>query len=128
MKRSGNIATAMIWKEYREMKWFLLAGLFFFLLFPALEGLNNLLRDGDFYTDAPEGMVLGFGGLLAIIIAVGATCRDLQPKLQIFWQSRPLTLSGLLITKYIAGLVVMLMTCCIPLLLQMVNAGHLVTW
>ncbi len=120
MKKAGNTIMVLIWKEYRELRWFTATGLIFLLLFPVFEGLTRVRRGGYFITGMPADMVLGFGGLLAIIFAVAAACRDLHPGLQMFWQSRPVTLRRWLTTKYMVGLAFVLITCCLPLLFQSV--------
>lgn len=108
----------LVWKEWREQRWFLYGGLAVFLAFPLAEILDNLRRGFGAKTDMPEGIVLGLGGLLAIIVGVGATCRDLSPRSQSFWQSRPVGLNQWLAVKYLVGLVIVLVVCLVPLWLQ----------
>ncbi len=109
----------LVWKEWREQQWFLYGGLATFLVFPLMEILYKLRKGYTVWTETPEGIVLSLGGLLAIIVGVGATCRDLSPRLQSFWQSRPVGLSRWLAVKYAVGLVIVVLVCFIPIWLQL---------
>ena len=91
----------LVWKEWREQRWFLYAGLAAFLAFPLMDILYDLRKGNNLRTDMPEGIVLGLGGLLAIFVGVGAVCRDLSPRLQSFWQSRPVRLGQWLAGSHI---------------------------
>ncbi|NLE61957.1 MAG: ABC transporter permease [Planctomycetes bacterium] len=84
-----------------------------------MEILYKLRKGYTVWTETPEGIVLSLGGLLAIIVGVGATCRDLAPRLQSFWQSRPVGLSRWLAVKYVVGLGIVLLVCLIPIWLQL---------
>src|SRR5215213_9318801 len=91
---------SLIWKEYREQRWFLLVALAIFCGFPLIEATGRYLRPPlsppglpatkpEFYSDAATGMVLALGGVLAIFVAIGTTTRDLRDELHAFWRSRP---------------------------------------
>jgi len=112
--------TALIWKEYREHRWFLVAagGLAFGL--PLLITVLTWLVHGSFYySDTSEVMVLCGGGMLAVILAIGATCRDLRENLHAFWASRPIGPTRTFLMKYAAGLAVLLVVTCGTLILQL---------
>jgi hypothetical protein len=109
---------ALIWKEWREVRWFLFAGLAIFLGFPLLEASQVYLRGHAFCSNIPEGMVPSLGGVFAIFVAVGATSRDLKDKLACFWQSRPVGIWRWAVAKYLLGLLVVLLVCCIPLVME----------
>lgn len=108
-------AFSLIWKEWRELRWFLYIGLAVFLFIPAVEMLRSWLLRGRIESFMIEFIVLALSGLLAIIVGVGATCRDLDPRLRAFWQASPIGLSRWLISKYVVGLAVVLLVCIIPL-------------
>jgi len=114
----------LVWKEWREQQWFLYGGLATFLVFPLMEILYKLRKGYTVWTETPEWIVLSLGGLLAIIVGVGAACRDLTPRLQSFWQSRPVGLSRWLAVKYVVGLGIVLLVCLLPLLLQWWVEAH----
>ncbi|MHC4625331.1 MAG: hypothetical protein ACYS4W_15670 [Planctomycetota bacterium] len=63
-------------------------------------------------------MVPSLGGVFAIFVAVGATGRDLKDKLACFWQSRPVGIWRWAVAKYLLGLLVVLLVCCIPLVME----------
>ncbi|MHC4622005.1 MAG: hypothetical protein ACYTEQ_30055, partial [Planctomycetota bacterium] len=109
---------ALMWKEWREVRWFLLAGLAIFLGFPLLEASQVYLRGHAFCSNIPEGMVPSLGGVFAIFVAVGVTSRDLKDKLACFWQSRPVGIWRWAAAKYLLGLLVVLPVCCTPLVMQ----------
>lgn len=110
---------ALLWKEWREVRWFLVAGVAIFIGWPLLEALGNYLQSHKFYSaDMPEAMALLLGGPFAILVAVGVTCRDLKEKITYFWQSRPVSIRRWVTTKYLVGLVVVLIVLCVPLVLK----------
>ncbi|MGB7160181.1 MAG: hypothetical protein WBD40_19090 [Tepidisphaeraceae bacterium] len=122
---------SLIWKEYREQRWFLIAALAIFCGFPLIEataryvhpptahtGTGTIVAKPEFYSDSAAGMVLGCGALLAIFVAIGSTTRDLRDELHVFWRSRPIGVAQWLGTKYAVGLVTVLAACTLPLLMQ----------
>ncbi|MHC4179780.1 MAG: hypothetical protein ACYSWU_19905 [Planctomycetota bacterium] len=113
---------ALIWKEYREQRWFFVMAAVFFLGLPllnaTLEYYNHQGRD-PFYPDNGDTMALLFGGLLAVFLATGATCRDLRENLQAFWRSRPIRPMQLLLAKCALGLAILLVVTCGPLVVQL---------
>jgi len=109
---------ALLWKEWREVRWFLIAGVAIFVGWPLLEALANYRFRQSFSSGAPEGMVLLFGGAFAIFVAVGVTCRDLREAIACFWQSRPVAIWRWVVTKYMMGLAVVLVVFCVPVAIQ----------
>jgi hypothetical protein len=109
---------ALLWKEAREARWFLFVGLLVFLVLPIIGGLQAMSTYRySFQIDAVIA-VLPLGGLLAIFIAVGATARDLQDSLLVFWRSRPVGTVRWLLIKYAVGLAALLLVCQLPLIVQ----------
>jgi len=113
--RSG---VALLWKEWREICWFLIAGAVIFVGWPLLEALANYRFRQSFSSGTPEEMVLLFGGAFAIFVAVGVTCRDLREAIACFWQSRPVAIWRWVVTKYLVGLAVVLVVLCVPVAIQ----------
>jgi hypothetical protein len=109
---------ALLWKEWREVRWFLIAGVAIFVGWPLLEALANYRFRQSFSSGAPEGMVLLFGGAFAIFVAVGVTCRDLREAIACFWQSRPVAIWRWVVTKYMMGLAVVLVVLCVSVAIQ----------
>lgn len=63
-------------------------------------------------------VILFIGGFaLAVLIGVGAVIGDVQPGVNTFWRSRPISPHAWYWTKYIVGLVTMLLAVAIPELL-----------
>jgi hypothetical protein len=120
---------SLLWKEYREQRWFLFAALAVFCGFPLIEATGRYMRPPiappgmpaikpEFYSDAATGVVLAFGGLLACFVAIGSTTRDLREELHIFWRSRPVGVGRWMAMKYAAGLFTVLAACTIPVVMQ----------
>ena len=118
--RSG---AALLWKEWREVRWFLVVGAAIFIGWPLIDAVSNYRLGHNFYSDMASGMVLLFGGFFAILVAVGATCRDLQENIVCFWQSRPVAIRRWVATKYMMGLAVVLTVLTVPVLMQILMAG-----
>jgi hypothetical protein len=110
---------ALIRKEYRELRWFLLAGLIFFIGFPLPFVLSNLSRHPSvMQAELFEGLVLTFGGLYAFLVAIAGLCHDLRGNTFYFWSSRPIGLKHFCLVKYLTGLSIVLCVCTLPLLLN----------
>jgi ABC-type transport system involved in multi-copper enzyme maturation permease subunit len=114
---------ALVWKESREQLWFLLAGIALFFAPPLYEAVVRYSRGwgthGVFYSNNGVAMVLGVGGLFAVMLAVAATCRDLGSRVETFWLSRPIGAGRLLASKFVVGLAVLLAVTCGVLVMQM---------
>ncbi len=109
---------ALVWKEWREVRWFLIAGLGVFVAFPLIEATFHYCRGYGFRSDMGNAIAPAFGGVFAIFVAVGLTCQDLRDKLTVFWQSRPISIWWWITAKYITGLVVVMVVCSTPLIMQ----------
>jgi hypothetical protein len=124
-----TLGTALIWKEWRELRLFFIVGLVILAGLPPFLAAANIVGTGAvFSSDVPAGLLLMLGALLALVAGVGATCRDLDTRVQVFWQSRPVTATRWLGTKYGVGLALLLAVCMIPfvprLLAHTANAGE----
>ncbi len=114
---------SLVWKEYREQRWFLIAALAIFCGFPVIEATGRYYRPmstmpPEFYSDAAPALVFLLGALLAIFVAIGSTTRDLRDELHLFWRSRPIGIGAWLGVKYVVGLLTVLIACTVPMLLQ----------
>ncbi len=110
---------ALAWKEWRELRWFVFAGLVLFLAVPLMDAAHRAGYDRGFCSDAAAELAMMLGPLLAVLLGVGASCPDLRDELRQFWQSRPIGLTRWLLIKYAAGLLVVLAVCGLPLLMQL---------
>ena len=112
-------ARALLWKEWRELRWFLIVGIGVFLFLPFVGAIQGAIMYGHERLELMTSpWVIGLGGVLAVFIAVGATCRDLSERLINFWQSRPISIGRWTATKYLCGLALVLFLCTVPLVLE----------
>ena len=118
----------LLWREWRENRWFLYAGLLLLLIIPAV-GLRPVpLSSPDPYAasnhmvgvrqiaDITCAFAVILGGLLAVVVGVAAGCRDMRGRVSDFWRSRPVTLGSWLSARYLAGLATVLVATSVPLL------------
>lgn len=110
-----NQIASLIWKEWQESQPLLWIGLGVFLGLPIIGGLEATLVMHKHFELFASQWVLDLGAVLAVFVAVGATCRDLAPKLEDFWRSRPIRVSAFFAVKYAVGLAVVLLACLPPL-------------
>jgi hypothetical protein len=118
---------SLAWKEWHEVRAFLWIGLGVFLGLPLIGGLEERFTQFHHFHIATAGWVVAFGGVLAVFVAVGATCRDFTGHLEDFWRSRPIGPMRWLLIKYIAGLTVVLTACIVPLIVQWAVARDSIT-
>ncbi len=111
--------TALVWKEWHEVRAFLWIALGIFIVLPVIGGLEALLQYDRGFEISTLPWVIAFGGVLAIFVAVGATCRDFSGHLEDFWRSRPVTVTRWLLVKYLVGLTVVLVACTFPLAIEL---------
>jgi hypothetical protein len=112
-----NTLKVLLWKEWRQQRWFLLAGVILFWLVPFIGMIVGLYTgepiDRSLYhmREFVCGLTLSMGGFFAIILAVGIVCNELNSDLSNFWQSRPIGLAQWLLVKYFFGLAVVIISC-----------------
>ena len=114
-----NRFRSLVWKEWREARAFLFIALFAFLGLPLIGGLEARMVTPRF------GLVISpwvttLGGVLAVFVAVGVSCRDVAGRLEDFWRSRPIGVMPSLLVKYCVGLAVVLVSCMGPLLIEQI--------
>jgi len=111
---------ALAWKEWHEVRIYLWIALGVFVGLPVIGMLEAKYQHvGGRYEISASPWVLIFGGVLAVFVAVGATCRDFSGRLEDFWRSRPLNVGRWLLVKYFVGLAVVLASCVLPLVVEL---------
>jgi hypothetical protein len=114
-----NALTSLAWKEWREARAFLWIALGTFVVLPVIGGIEELFQSPARFEISAYPWVLTFGGVLAIFVAVGATCRDFSGHLEDFWRSRPVSVTRWMLVKYVVGLSVVLVACIVPLAIEL---------
>jgi hypothetical protein len=98
----------ILWKEWRQQRWLFWMGCVLGITYPVLEGLGGLHYNRGFYTNSGSGVVLGFGALFAIILAVATTHSDVKRGICDFWQSKPVSPTWLFGVKFLVASMVLL--------------------
>jgi hypothetical protein len=114
-----NALASLAWKEWREARAFLWIALGTFVVLPVIGGIEELFQSPARFEISAYPWVLTFGGVLAVFVAVGATCRDFSGHLEDFWRSRPVSVTRWMLVKYIVGLAVVLIACIVPLAIEL---------
>lgn len=108
---------ALAWKEWREVRWVVAFALVAFVALPIVEGVEGRrVVHGFVFVASP--WVVFLAGILAIVVGATSPTRDLNRHLADFWQSRPVPIWRWLAIKYLVGLVVVIVSCLIPLLIE----------
>jgi hypothetical protein len=111
---------AFIWKEWHETRLFLWIAWGLFIGLPIIGGVEERVLHARRFELYVAPWVILIGPLLAIVVGVAATSRDLKPKLEDFWQSRPMGGLRLFIVKYLVGTMVVVVACGVPLVMELV--------
>lgn len=111
--------TAIIWKQIRESSPVVMAGLAAIAVFYTA----NLVVGANYYAQYPAEkmsllaqLTMFFGFLVALVVGIGIFDRDLGPKVNQFWRSRPIHPDLWFWAKFATGLVVLLVALYLPLL------------
>ncbi len=110
---------SLAWKEWHEVRAFLWIAFGMFILLPVIGGIEERFQSPARFEISAYPWVVTFGGVLAIFVAVGATCRDFSGHLEDFWRSRPISITRWLLVKYLVGLGVVLVACITPLAIEL---------
>ena len=108
---------SLLWKELHELRWFWYAGMALMVLLPLTAELYEVFG----FPGTAQLLVtitLGLGAALAVLVAVATVCRDLDPRLEAFWRSRPISTGAYVGVKLVAGLAVVLSVAVAAILLQ----------
>jgi len=111
---------ALAWKEWHETRIYLWIAIGVFIGLPVIGGFEAIFQHiSHAFEISTTPWVVIFGGVLAVFVAVGATCRDYNGRLEDFWRSRPVGVGRWLLVKYLVGLAVVLASCILPLLVEL---------
>jgi len=113
----------IIWKEWQQQKWlfFLFCGAG--IAFPLFEVLMVWRRNGNFHSDVGSGVVLGFGGLFTILLAIATTHCDTKKGVDDFLLSKPIRVYKLFVTKMVLAGVLLLIAFLFVSSLDFVSGG-----
>src|SRR5206468_6461378 len=111
--------SAIFWKEWHDARWFLAVALLLFIGMPVIGAVEARFSYSPGFDFNASPWVIPLGGFLAILTAVGMTCRDLGNRLEDFWRSRAISPLRWILVKYLVGLAVVLTACIAPLLLEL---------
>ena len=111
----------MLWKEWRQQRGMFLLFCLGGISFPVLECYVTWSRSGEIRTDTGSGILLAFGALFAIILAIATTHHDTQKSVDDFWQSRPIRIRRLFAAKVFLAAVLMLVVFLMMISLDMVT-------
>ncbi len=114
-----NQLSAMVWKEWREAQPLLWIGLVVMLGLPVIGAAEATIFNSRRFEIFSSQWVMSLGGVLAVLVAVGITCRDFRNGLEDFWRSRPVKVASWLRVKFFVGLGVVLLVCEIPLVAEL---------
>ena len=115
---------AMAWKEWHEVRTFLWIAFGVFIGLPSVAGVEVAYQYAHGFQFVASPWIGIFGGVLAVFVAVGITCRDLNGRLEDFWRSRPVGAAEWMLVKFVAGLATVLVACILPLAIEFVLAVH----
>ena len=73
--------SAIFWKEWHDARWFLAVALFLFIGIPVIGAVEAKFTYGSQFDFSVSPWVVTLGGFLAILTAIGITCRDLGSRL-----------------------------------------------
>jgi len=93
----------ILWKEWRQQKWLFLLWCLAGIAFPVLEAYTTWKRNGNMRSDIGTGVILGFGAMFAMILAVATTNSDTKKGPCEFWQSKPVSPRRLFVVKFLVA-------------------------
>jgi hypothetical protein len=114
----------LAWKEWHEVRAFLWIAFGVFIGLPSVAGVEVAYQYAHGFQFVASPWIGAFGGVLAVFVAVGITCRDLNGHLEDFWRSRPVGVAGWMVIKFFIGLAVVLVACVLPLAIEFALAVH----
>ena len=98
----------ILWKEWQQQKWLFLFGCLAGIFVPVFEMLESGRHRGVYRTNSGSAVVLVLGAAFAIILSVATTYADTRKGLDNFWQSKPIRIWRLFVTKFVVGALVLL--------------------
>jgi ABC-type transport system involved in multi-copper enzyme maturation permease subunit len=125
--RLASPLAALAWKDLREITAMCLQVLAVALLLCLLFCVLTVpLRHVDVIRVGMRALAIALwlgGFVLAILIGVGTVAADLQPSVNTFWRSRPISASAWYWTKYALGMAAIVATIAIPTLITLPYTG-----
>lgn len=109
---------ALAWKEWRETRWLVAAGLALFLGLPLVEAGQSRLTDYPRFEPVTLPLVNTLGGVTAVLLGVAVGGRDLGRRLAEFWQAMPVAAGRWWAVKYVVGVAAVFAVCVAPLLVE----------
>lgn len=104
-----NQTGILIWKSRRDVQWIVICALC------AIFGPSWVQAVSDrAVPDMAGRLAMLFGPMVAILLGVALTCRDLSEPLLTFWSSRPIGAARFVVAKFIVGLVALFMVTVLP--------------
>jgi hypothetical protein len=112
---------ALAWKQAAETIPMSLAVLGSAIIFSLLWGWEmnkqmDIAQRSEIILALFSGTAVTVGFLLALLIGVGTFAPDLEPRVNTFWRSRPISVSAWFWSKYLIGALAMLLTLGLPAL------------
>lgn len=126
--------TAIAWKQFRETAPIALVGVTVSVGFTLIAVLVDVFegerwRAGELIGEVYPKMSVGAGMFIALVAGIGVCFTDMEPKLNAFWRSRPITPDGWFWCKYLTGLMVILTTVYAPVgVLWLCGLADFSTW
>lgn len=99
----------LLWKSRRDVQWIVVCTLYAILGPSCVEAIS-----GSGVPDMAGDLAMLFGPMVAILLGVTLTCRDLGEPLVTFWSSRPISAARFVVAKFIVGLVALFMVTVLP--------------
>jgi hypothetical protein len=112
---------ALVWKEWHETRLFLWIAWGLFIGLPIAAGIETRAMTMHPFAFIASPWILFCGPLLAIVVGVAMTCRDLQGSLEEFWESRPIGGTRMFAVKFVVAFAVVFTSCGVPLAIEMVS-------
>ncbi len=105
-------------KEWREARIYLWIGLGIFLGLPVIGAVEYSVGHPHRFEIETVPWVGYLGGVLAVLVAVGGTCRDLSGGLEDFLRSLPVSAGRWIWMKFLVGLAIVILACAVPILAE----------
>lgn len=96
-------------KEWRQQRLIFLIGCLAGIFLPVFQLIDDLRRrQQEISVDTGTGIVLAFGALVAILLAVATTFADTKKGIDEFWQSKPIRIWKVFMVKFLVAAAVIL--------------------
>lgn len=103
----------LLWKSWRDVWWLVAVGLGAIFL----PSWTEAVTDGH-VPNMSMGLVVVVGPVIALLLGIVLTCRDLDEPLLSFWSSRPIGVRRFLSAKFIVGVLAVICVSVLPVVLE----------